>query len=75
MWFCRKIILYPENVDKFVWNVATTLHEDNNLNMLFVSVVYVVSHYVLPVIYSENPDHSATSGHSSTLGSYSNTSV
>jgi hypothetical protein len=75
MWFCRQIILYPKNLDnKFVWNVAMSLREDSDLNILCISVEYVASR-VLPVTCSENPDHPATSGHSSSLGSYSNASV
>ena len=76
MWFCRQTILYPENVDnKFVWRVAVSLPEDSNLNISYISVQYVGSHCVLPVICSENSDHPATSGHSSSLGSYGNTSM
>jgi hypothetical protein len=76
MWFCRQTVLYLENVDnKFVWNVAMSLLEDNSYNILCISVQYVASHHVMPVICSENPDHSATSGHSSSLGSYGNASV
>jgi len=76
MWFCRQTILYPDNVgNKSVWKVAVSLPEDNSLNISCIGVQYVASHYVLPVICSENSDHPATSGHSSSLGSYSNTSV
>jgi hypothetical protein len=46
MWLCRKIILYRENVEnKFVCYGAMSLHEDNNLNILFVSVAFV--HHVM----------------------------
>ena len=76
MWFCRQTVLYPENVDnKFIWNIAISLSEDNSLNTSCISLEYVASHYVLPLICSENPDHSATSGHSSSLGSYGYASV
>jgi len=41
MWFCRQTILYPGNVDsKFVWNVAMSLPEDNNINISCVSMEY-----------------------------------